>query len=90
MDEPPGVVIRYNDRLVGYFDHGLVPDRPGRYAYMPFRNAAHLEMAQAAMNGARPRCSISHDGKQVSFEVIAMPEPHVMVLAKLETRPHER
>ena len=53
---------------------------------MPLRSVPHLRMCEAVKIGARPRCGFDLDGDWISFDVVAIPEPHYLTLDRFQRR----
>jgi hypothetical protein len=81
---PHELEFSYEGMPVGYFEEEGYPAAPGRYRYMPYRGPGHYEMQAALGAGARPRCTFSTNGRDVSFTVIDCPEYGVLELGEFD------
>ena len=61
----------YRGAAVGEFSE--LPSEDGEVGYEPYRCGSHHAMRSALRNGEQPICEFMHEGRRVSFKVVAGP-----------------
>jgi hypothetical protein len=82
-------IFMLNGKLVGYFARTEYPRAPGRFRYIPFRDAAHEELQRQLRDGESPRCYFDTGREIISFVVHDFPAYGEVVIRDFETLPRE-
>ena len=77
----------FNGWVVGCFDAGELPSRPGRYRYEPYRSYGHYEMHKLLRARGAPRCCYDFEELRISFMVGTCTEYGVLELHDFDRSP---